>query len=546
MAILVMFGGSLLIFWNLRDATHLLGDGGRTIMDAMPPQRAHLSEMMPGLLNALAIRWLAPLEINSRAILESLNCLWGALFLLAAIHFARQIANSFPQRLLFSGLLLTSGAIQFGFGYVESYPLLHVLTLCYLGLGCVALKAESIESGSRVPRSFLLNSLFVLAIAAHLSALSLAPAHGYLLTRMAKKTGWRPIVIQFLGSISAIALFLIAASAGFGIKIERLTLNSAILPWNGQYSLFSSAHILDFLNEVALVMPASLPVALSNPKQLSKALMRAKDARSTFLLVAAASTAGLAFAIDPILGMARDWDLVSLFWLPSTLLLTTILLRTGSISARSSIAIVATALLCTAPWIAVNHDVDAATARFLHLLRMDRDRPGTAYGYEILGTQLRYRGRYQDAADAFESALELRASSKRLQGQLAHAKLLLAREHVRNHRLPEALSVLGTLESDDRSVRAEMHFLSGIAWLEQDQCTPAVDELEKAIALGWTSENVLFHLGFAFRECGRHDRASQMFRDYLSQYPAGPYSNPARRFLKDEEAPEVDRTDGPR
>jgi tetratricopeptide (TPR) repeat protein len=429
-------------------------------------------------------------------------------------------------------LLLTSGAIQLGFGYVESYPLLHLLVLCYLGFGWVALDAAMTGQRHLTRRALLLHSLIVLAISAHLSAIALLPAHAYLMARMARSSGvWRTGMMQFPGAIAAIGLMLIAGATGAAIRIERMAIDSAVLPWRGPYSLLSPAHVLDFVNEMALVIPAFLPLALANARP-SRFL---GDARHAFLALAVLGTAGLAFAINPLLGMARDWDLVSLFWLPSTMLLVAGMVRARAVNVRSSMAIVATACLCAAPWILVNHDVDAASARFLHLLAMDRNRPGTAYGYEILATQLRYRGQHQDAVLALESALELRASSKRLQGQLAHAKLLLARDHVRHHRLVEALSVLGTVASDDRSVRAERHFLAGIALLEQGQATPALAELEQAVRSGWTGENVIFHLGYAFRKCGRHEEASQMFRDYLRRYPSGPYANSARRFLSDED-----------
>jgi hypothetical protein len=525
---------TFVIFRGFGDRMHFLGDGGRTILDASPPARAHLSELLPGFLQAMAVALSRSFGLTAERALEALSCLLGVPFVLLVLHHAPRLASVSHHRVLLAAMILTGGGMQLYFGYVESYPLLHLFVLAYMLVALSALSAATAGRRFSPPR-FLLNVLFVLLPATHLSALALLPAHAYLLRRLAGTSARRaivPIVLELGAAILLVGAPLAACAELAGVKMERLSTGSSILlPLSGPYSLFSPAHVLDLVNELALILPAGLPLAVVGGRTLIRGLGGRRDAAFRFLLLAAVGTSLFAATIDPVLGMARDWDLVAVFWLPAILLLILGVIQSPRLSSRDVSLLVVCAGLCTAPWMALNHHPEVAMRRFRDLLAMDADRPGAAYGYEMLATYLREAGDLQGSVAAFEQAVELRGSSVRLQEQLAHAQRGLARRLLQQRQYGPAADVLRTMLDSGATQTAENRFLIGVALLGQGHCAPAIEELQAALAQGWEDDDILFHLGFAQRSCGQAVESRATFRRYLAAHPHGGYADLAMRYL---------------
>jgi tetratricopeptide (TPR) repeat protein len=237
----------------------------------------------------------------------------------------------------------------------------------------------------------------------------------------------------------------------------------------------------------------------------------------------------------------------------------------------------------------MNHSREAAMARFSNLLRLDRDRPGTAYGYELLATFQRSHGNPAAAIEAMMAALERRPGYQRYLDQTreivntmdpmaaAHLADELAAEPVDPPRLyvlaalrgragegaverkfltelrhspayacqAEALSTRSLLRERQfaaavaaaESARGrwpedlETHFLLGLARMGVADCAGAIVELQTAARLGWVDDDIDFHRGFAHEQCGDATTGLTFYERYLERNPQGPYADMARRKM---------------
>jgi hypothetical protein len=359
-----------------------------------------------------------------------------------------------------------------------------------------------------------------------------------------------------------------------------------LLPLGGEYSVFSAAHLLDLANELVLVAPIGIPLAMlarwGRRHDPTMALLR------PFFILAVAGSLLVMVVVNPTLGMARDWDLMALAPLLITVVLAYCAAR-NPLTERWASRVLVVAVWCIAPWVLMNHSRDAAVARFANLLRLDRDRPGTAYGYELLATFQRSHGNPAAAIEAMMAALERRPGYQRYLDQTrdivntmnpmaaAHLADELAAEPVDPPHLfvlavlrgragegaverkllaelrhspayacqAEALSIrsllrerqFGAAVAAAESARehwpedAETHFLLGLSRLGVTDCAGAVAEMEAAARMGWAGDDIDFHLGFAHDQCGESTAAQTFYERYLERNPQGPYAEMARRKL---------------
>jgi Flp pilus assembly protein TadD len=567
------------LLWGFSDATHLLGDGGHVLLNAVA-KRSYLSEPLPGLLNAGAVIVFGRAGMDPLQALALVSRLLGVLFFLLVFITSPVIAGDrLRARAVFCGLLLAAGGSQLFFGYIESYPLL------YLMVAATLLTILGALAGRLHPAWCSL--AFSLSIASHVSALVLLPAYLYFLYTMRLPKG------QGLWHFGAMvvpltAVPLLAAWLGVQIVWPRYAGGDVFVPVIGDYALLSASHVTDILNQLLLVVPAIIPLAML----LAPALRLHRNERAVrFLALACAGAGTLLFVVNPTLGMARDWDLFATVGLVMTISLTYLFfaLRQGLHLAPM---ITCTAILCVAPWIAVNHDSSAAVRRFRDLLRLDASRPGSVYGYETLAVFLREQGDLAGAASAYEEALELRPGFPRYVGALAKLKgdlgdfaaarsllegalaldqanesllydlaiVEVAAGHVDSARIhfqslaqrselkvpaKIALAKLSMSERDYESAVGELvsvlgldprhpeaHYLLGIAFIAGGDCESASLKLEEAQALGFQDVDLAFHLGRAYWLCGRTKEAETSFRAFLERKSEGPMAAMARKSLQ--------------
>ncbi len=569
-------------FWTLRDTTHLLGDGGRTLLATIRSDPVLITEPGAQAINRIVVLFLSRFHIGPVAALEAWSCLLGMLGILVAIKLAALIS---PHRKhsIFAALILTTGTAQFWCGYIESYPLVYFLILLFLLLALAHLAGKV---------AFPWISLVLAsAIATHVSAIFLLPAYVYVLVRECRRTGRaRRLALLSAGGVPVVWIVVIAGLRPSG---SSLTLTDALLAPLGDYGMLSPAHIRDFVNELMLVFPILIPLAVASATSL-RHLPRTAKPQLSFLTLAAIVGIALAFAVDPKLGMARDWDLLACMLAPVIILLCMPVVVSDHVTPRASIVMLFSAFCCTAPWVLMNHDDAAAIQRFHSLLEVDNERPGVAYGYETLGVFLRDRGDKEGALSAFGNALKHRPGYKRYLAQLQavsrsmppeeayralvtilasdstlvaidlevalieaelgdtrtavarldriigegnalrDAAIALARVHLEAHDYRAAISTLDAIEASGEAAKdGELHYLRGVALLYGGRSADAIVELELARRNLGSDSDVEFHLGLAHLQCKQIREARTFFSAYLSLNPDGRYAEMARDLMRE-------------
>lgn len=272
-------------------------------------------------------RWLSPLA--------------GALFLAVTLALAR--ARLLAPGWLTYGLVATLGLMQLFFGYAENYSFAAVGILAFLWLGLRTLDG--------ITPLWLTALTLAITHAIHPSTIVLAPALLYLgWDRWQRNQTVRAVVLQIALPMLLVgsATFLWMEASGHGLfallNTDRpgggdgrwfVPLLATTTRWE-HYTMFSWAHLRDWLNGQMLVAPIVLPALIvlwvggklvaAHRAELAPDCTgtpwRAHTAeRTAFLAVAAVAYLTFTFVWNPDYGGQRDWDLFSLAALPTTLLL---------------------------------------------------------------------------------------------------------------------------------------------------------------------------------------------------------------------------------
>ena len=263
---LLFIAGSLLI----PSQNHLLGDG---LTHLGNPSRVFSST--------------EPLDIFVHHLMYLMtgSALWsyrivavlaGSFYLFGITLLMKKAATPLERAIVALSFLATA-TVQFYFGYVESYTLLHVFMLYFLIFALRDLERNQI---SWLPMMF-----FVLALVSHFSGIALLPALIYLYYRRLKSGIW----------------WLAAGFVAAGFVVGRtVNLWKIIVPfWPTDYSayaLFSGDHLRDLLNILLLSGPTFILVFWS----------RQFDRRQLVALLALSGTLGFSVLVDPKIGAFRD------------------------------------------------------------------------------------------------------------------------------------------------------------------------------------------------------------------------------------------------
>lgn len=332
-----------------------------------------------------------------------LSALAGALFVFAAIRFARRSIAP-PNRLLFFLTLFSGGGILLFFGYVENYTWASLLSLLFL---------QSAVTDSVRPR-FPWRSLLMLALAVgfHFAALILLPAWFYLLYQdtTARSSRWQAIDSARRARWFVAVYGLILAAAYTGAR--AWTGRSSILPLLASdardgYALLSWPHGADLLSLIALAALIPLGILLFTCRT------NAASYPAHVPLGIAAVTGGLfVLLFDPNLGLPRDWDLLAfalwplVFWGAWTLGTS----QVEPVRVGLAASILAAAIATTAPFVAVNANAAASLRRFESLLQLDPARSG--YGWENLALYYRRANRIESEIAAWQNAYAATANPR--------------------------------------------------------------------------------------------------------------------------------------
>ncbi|HUK11656.1 MAG TPA: hypothetical protein VLW17_00025 [Thermoanaerobaculaceae bacterium] len=367
--------------WILRGRA-LTGDGPDTIENLRRGELINYKEPLDRLLTALVYRaghaligWDAGIAIAFVSVAA------GALYWAALLRLARRRPLGEGGAWAVWLLIATPGAVALFFGHVENYSLLTAGTAWTLVL---AVEAAADPGRPLWPAALA----FGLTFATHLSAAWLGtvlPVVWLVRVREANGgrwpdwSGWRPVIGEAIrGALVSVLPFaavvagMLAGGVGLGGFSAKefgggdgklfVPLFKVETPFE-RFTMFSSAHFAGFGNELLLVAPAGLALALVGW------LGRRSDGRRTDagtwpLVAAAAGTALYAFVFNPDmmaaaprLGVMNEWDLFAFEAVPITML-GLWWLRTafepGDVRDGVALSVGATALVHLIGWICLN------------------------------------------------------------------------------------------------------------------------------------------------------------------------------------------------
>jgi hypothetical protein len=280
--------------------------------------------------------WLNPRPgISVENLYAVTSVLAGVGFVYVLFLLADSLGRDAAEKATFFGLVVTSGAMQLFFGYIENYTLisLGILISLYLGL-------RSLQRGASLAWPSL---ALAVTNAYHPSTLVLWPAMGYVAWRRASGAGARgklrewgrllgPPILVFVclvGLMSAgghgPAALLDNDRPGGADGIPFVPLFEVSNEWQ-HYTMFSGAHLLDWANEHFLISPVGLPLLLlgfiayiarrkpAGADRDGQGIDRAESGQgetevTRFLTAASLAYLVLTFVWNPDYGGRQDWDL---------------------------------------------------------------------------------------------------------------------------------------------------------------------------------------------------------------------------------------------
>lgn len=359
-----------LCFYFFKNETHLLGDGYllisalRGVTELQAPSQFG-SRQLQHLLYPLVSGYG---DEAPRMVFRMISWGSGLVFLPAVFWAAYRLFESNLRRFLFAFGLITGGYALLFFGYVENYPPFAVGVTLF-GLVGLMVAREQVE------RWWLLVPLLIAGFF-HVFSAALLPAAAYLLLRETPLGDWftkrRVLLWSTVGGIVAVA---------FGVAVYLFETNypfrfALVSPVQsiftvGGYTLFSAAHLSDWVNLLFILVPALLflPVVLRQRKE--RGWFSRPD--YLFLWLTLVPSLVLTFLIDPKLGMPRDWDLFSFVGIPLAMLLYYSLLDETSRTVRWKAATlaVALALMSLVPRVISQHDVEMSIHVFDRITALD-------------------------------------------------------------------------------------------------------------------------------------------------------------------------------
>lgn len=483
--LIVLLPAGLVLYILLRVNIPLLGDGFLRSQEISAGRLLSFTEPLTTLAHGMLYRLLSVLNFQTNLSQLSYRIL-SAVGGTAALTLYYFYAKDHGDRQVFWPLIFIlagAGFNQIFYGYIESYALFLAVLGWYLFL------ARKNISDSKP--SFIPAILAGLAVALHGSGIFLISSLIYYWNKksyFSVKTRVKRFLLEFL-SFSAIPVaalvigLLLASRPEVTTSVAELPKKSMLPLWGGfwGYGIFSPGHWLDIFNQLLLAAPVAWLLFWANPRA-----GYFKEPAEKFLGLAVAGGILFLIVVDPKLGTARDWDLLS--W-PFMALLFFILHRVLKLNLEwrrwAAAAVISVWLFL--PWIMVNVSAEKSLARYTDLLAADKR--SAAYGYENLAIY------YRDHRDPemMERAYRMARDSDSLNPR-----------HIYNYAL--ALSQNGndlrslpyfqkSLQLEARSAKRWNDY--GAALIKCQMPEPAREALSRALALDQGNGDALYNMGVA-------------------------------------------------
>jgi Flp pilus assembly protein TadD len=425
----------------------------------------------------------------------------GCVFLAAVFLFVRSFTKP-PLETFLAGLFLMAGAgTQFFFGYIENYSLLYAFTGMYLVTGYLSLQRKI---PFIVPLIF-----FACMIGFHLGALIFAPTVLVLFLERWRESRREGLL---MAGVIALASILVYTASQYSISQFIIRMRDALTydflpvlsaPPGIPYAMLSGLHLVDWINANLLILPFGL-LPVSSILVVHRGDLRRASWRMLFLLGASACGVLFTLTINPAIGMARDWDLLASFFLPTMFLASTLFLEHLSTPSARGIffLMVMLTLLHTAGWIGINADKDRHLRRS-EILTDPRfmSRFAQLLYYDRLANACWERKDYAEAKGWYERYLAIDSTNPRMVTNFSEVyRRLGERENAF-----DMLKLAARRGSEDPGVYSNLsveYFLKG-------DTSAAITMGERSLALAPGQPHVHANLGIYYLQAKNFTRASE-------------------------------------
>jgi hypothetical protein len=298
----------------------------------------------------------------------SIGC--GMVFVYLLLTFMARLGRSVLESAVLAGLMLTTGSVQLFFGYIENYTIVSLGLLITTYLGWRALRGDICPLwpvlGLSITNAFHPSTVFLWPGMLVLGWLCRKREYVSLVTVL-----WQIVLPPLLVGGGVLALMELGGHGlssllgvdqpGGGDGIWFVPLFETTTKWQ-HYTMFSAAHVLDWLNVHLLISPFGLPLILLTLITVARFRLTLFDQPqdkdyAIFLGVTAGCYVLLTWLWNPDYGFQKDWDLFApsafVYTLLAGYLLVRVLPDTEKLK-EGSLFIVAVSALHAASWIFTN------------------------------------------------------------------------------------------------------------------------------------------------------------------------------------------------
>jgi tetratricopeptide (TPR) repeat protein len=496
------------IFWLFRAKLHFLGDGYQSLslLAKDPPFVKGTAPLLQFVLPRLRTFLGTDAEAAALAAYQIVSITSGIVFMVGTVWFARFAFSQRVDRILFFALCATSGSMLLFFGYVENYAPFVALTAVTCFTAVAALEGKIRKPWVLLPA--------IPMIGAHAFGPLAIPAISWvLLSGSGLHRRWSAIP-QGIRAAALAALLALAGFVVFRVVKGDMQVQLALLPisrtWYSAdgYTLFSRAHLVDFANLLFQLFPGLLVVtalfAFHRPRGHSFAAVR------TFLVLLLVPQWLAVFALDPKIGMARDWDLFAFAGVPLV-----ILSGLGALRAGKQVAIGREAVLLAASLglfvlgarVLEARSSEISIARFRAILELDEARSRTGRALLIKHFS---KTEQKDLADAEIARYEKLLPQREMLRQ--------ADEHHRAGRFGESIRICREVLRMDPAFN-EANMLLGESLLMSGDYEASRIMSERGWASGADASRCLHNLAMANAWLRRSEEAEKWWRKALEVDP---------------------------
>ena len=428
---------------------------------------------------------------------------FGTIVFVGMVFWALAKARLSPVEKFFVGCILFFNAgSQFFFGYIENYVLQYVITALFVVSGWFALERRI---------HFVIPILFFcINIGFHLGNIVFLPALIVFMLLYFRKNLVRTVVvlcgiglaglagIYFVGYMPSLLRHFTADHPDF---LHLFETGSAIFP----YPMFSWMHLIDWFNLSMLVVPIGLAVACTLLVVIPKERYRENPAL-LFLITAAVCGLSFTWVVNSALGLVRDWDLMSGFFLP-LLILDAYLLISVPFERRQYVLGVM-ACVCIFHWVAwigVNADEDRHLRRAEAFDVPQLLSPTSQLFYdEALANFFFDHQRYAEAKKYYEHYVSIEPRNSRIIGNVSDVYRKLGEKDKYFTSLKQAVA----LETQDPGIYSNL----GVEYASRGDTNKAIEFNLKALAKDPNQDKAHANLGILYSS--KHEyRLAQEYYD---------------------------------